>query len=68
MISKILASRLSLVLPQIIDEQQYGFVQGRSIHESIALAQEMVSDIDRRIEGGNIIFNHDMSKAYDRVE
>lgn len=68
MISKILASRLSLVLPQIIDEQQYGFVQGRSIHESIALAQEMVSDIDRRIEGGNIIFNYDMSKAYDRVE
>lgn len=52
----------------MIDEQQFGFVQGRSIHESIAMAHEMVADIDRQAEGGNIIFKYDMSKAYDRVE
>lgn len=67
-VSKILASRLAHVLPMVIDEQQSGFVQGRSIHESIALAQEMVGDLDRRTDGGNIIFKYDMSKAYDRVE
>lgn len=48
--------------------QQYGFVQGRSIHEYIALAQEMVSDLDRKTDGGNVILMFDMSKAYDRLE
>lgn len=67
-VSKIIATRLATYLPKVIDEQQFGFVQGRSIHESIALAQEMVTDIDRRAEVGNIIFKYDMSKAYDRVE
>lgn len=28
----------------------------------------MVGDLDRRTEGGNIIFKYDMAKAYDRVE
>lgn len=56
------------MLPVVIDEQQSGFVRGRSIHESIALAHEMVADLDRRSDGGNIIFKYDMSKAYDRVE
>lgn len=67
-ISKIIASRLAKVLPYIIDDQQSGFVQGRSIHESIALAQEIVADLDRKTEGGNVIFKYDMTKAYDRVE
>lgn len=68
MVSKILASRLANFLPRVIDEQQFGFVKGRSIHESIALAQEMAADLDRRSEGGNIILKYDMSKAYDRLE
>lgn len=67
-ISKIIASRLARCLPSLINEHQFGFVKGRNIHESIALAQEMVADLDRRSEAGNIIFKYDMSKAYDRVE
>lgn len=43
-------------------------VKGRSIHESIAFAQEMVAGLDRCSDGGNIIFKYDMSKAYDRLE
>lgn len=43
-------------------------VKDRSIHESIAFAQEMVAGLDRRSDGGNIIFKYDMSKAYDRLE
>lgn len=53
-ITKIIASRLSRILPNIINEEQFGFVKGRQIHESIALAQKIVSDLDRRVEGGNI--------------
>lgn len=67
-VTKILANRFSVILPQVIDEEQYGFVKGRQIHESIALAQELVADIDRKTEGGNIILKFDMSKAYDRLE
>lgn len=65
---KILATRLARILPLVVDEQQYGFVKGRNIHESIALAQEMVTDIDRKTDGGNLIKKFDMSKAYDHLE
>lgn len=68
LISKIIASRVSKILPIVINEQQYGFVQGRSIHESISLTQEMVLDLDRMVDGGNMILKFDMSKAYDRLE
>lgn len=51
LISKIIASRVAKILPIVINEQQY-FVQGRSIHESISLAQEMVLDLDRMVDGG----------------
>lgn len=68
MVSKILATRLAEILPSMINEQQSGFVKGMSIHESIAVAQELVSELDRKVVGGNIIFKFDMSKAYDRVE
>lgn len=67
-ITKILANRFAYVLPQVIEEEQFGFVKGRQFHESIALAQEMVGDIDRKSEGGNVILKFDMAKAYDRLE
>lgn len=67
-VSKILATWLAQYLPVVINEQQFGFVKGRSIHESIALAQEMVDGIHRRSEGENIIFKYDMLKAYDIIE
>ncbi|XP_012857145.1 PREDICTED: uncharacterized protein LOC105976424 [Erythranthe guttata] len=67
-ISRIIALRLNAFLPRIISEEQSGFLKDRSIHESIAIAQELVLDIDRKVEGGNIIFKFDMSKAYDRLE
>lgn len=67
-ITKIIATRMAKVLPQVISEEQTGFVKGRNMNESIALAQELVRDIDRKAEGGNVIFKFDMSKAYDRLE
>lgn len=67
-VMKILANRFASMLSHVIDEEQSGFVKGRQIHESIALAQEMVGDIVRKIEGGNVILKFDMAKAYDRLE
>lgn len=49
-ITKIIASWLASILPNIINEEQFGFVKVRHIHESIDLAQEIVSDLDRKVE------------------
>ncbi|KAL3652392.1 hypothetical protein CASFOL_002073 [Castilleja foliolosa] len=67
-ISKVLASRLGTMLPKIVDLTQNGFIKGRSIHESIALVQELIQSIDKKTFGGNIVMKVDISKAYDRME
>nr|GLL41908.1 uncharacterized protein LOC105173793 [Ipomoea trifida] len=41
-ISKVLAGRLSSVLPSIIDHAQAAFVEGRSMSDNIFLAQELI--------------------------
>lgn len=67
-ISKILANRLSRILPNLIAEEQEGFVIGRIIATHIVMAQELIRDIDRKSTGGNVGFKLDMAKAYDRLE
>lgn len=41
-----------MVLPSIISLEQAGFVQGRSIHESICPAHELLADIKKKTYGG----------------
>lgn len=67
-ISKILAIRLAILLPHIVDEEQAGFIKGRTISTHIVLAQELIRDINRKTTGGNVAFKIDMAKAYDRLE
>lgn len=65
--SKILNSRLSPILPKIISNNQSDFIKGRSISENILLAQEIINDIKKTNKGGNVVIKLDMAKAYDRV-
>ncbi|KAL9662278.1 hypothetical protein QQ045_027111 [Rhodiola kirilowii] len=65
--SKILNDRLKVYLPKLISNEQSGFVEGRSIHESIGLAHDIVKDINNKVYGGNVVIKLDMSKAYDRL-
>lgn len=67
-ISKLLSSRLNLLLPKLVSPWQSGCVPGRNIADNILVAQELVSDLDRRLKNPNMIFKLDMEKAYDRVE
>ncbi|XP_058075655.1 uncharacterized protein LOC131224123 [Magnolia sinica] len=67
-LSKIIAARLSKILPSIISPEQGAFIQGRAILENIALAQELFREINKKVRGGNIVLKLDMEKAYDRVE
>ncbi|XP_071939807.1 uncharacterized protein [Coffea arabica] len=66
-ISKLLANRLASVLPNIISENQSGFVRGRLISDNYLLAQDLVSSIGRAARRGNVALKLDMMKTYDRV-
>lgn len=67
-VSKILAMRLARFLPSLVDEEQAGFVQDRSIATHIVLAQDIIRDINRKATGGNVVMKFDMANAYDRLE
>lgn len=67
-LSKILCDRLALIIPFIISKEQSGFVKGRLITDNILLAHELVHNLDRKADGGNVLIKVDMSKAYDRLE
>ncbi|XP_070007918.1 uncharacterized protein [Nicotiana sylvestris] len=61
-------SRLVELLPNIISEEQAGFVKGRSIVENVLLTQEIITDIRLRTKAGpNVVIKLDMEKAYDRL-
>ncbi|XP_058092498.1 uncharacterized protein LOC131238937 [Magnolia sinica] len=52
----------------IFQGEQGAFVQGRSIAENVALAQELFRELNRPVRGGgDIILKLDIDKAYDRV-
>ena len=58
---------MKIVLPTLISPEQFRFVSGREISDSILLAQEMVNSIDKKVRGHNVILKVDMIKAFDRV-
>lgn len=66
-ISKILNTGLSLILPKLISSNQFGFIRGRSISENILIDQEIINDIRKPNSGGNVAIKLNMAKAYDRV-
>uniref|UniRef100_A0A0V0IU37 Putative ovule protein n=1 Tax=Solanum chacoense TaxID=4108 RepID=A0A0V0IU37_SOLCH len=66
-ISRVLSMRLATVLPLLVSDNQSGFVRGRSITESIMLAQEITQGIKKPHIGSNVVIKLDMAKAYDRV-
>ena len=65
-ISKVIAKRLKVILSAQISAEQFGFLEGRQIHEAIGVAQEGLHSLKtRRLKGA--ILKIDISKAYDRV-
>ncbi|XP_074266680.1 uncharacterized protein LOC141589959 [Silene latifolia] len=67
-ISKILCSRLPLVLPDIISRNQGAFVKGRSILENILICQDLVRLYFRAMASPKCMFKLDLQKAYDSIE
>jgi hypothetical protein len=65
-IAKIIARRLKPLLSKSISKEQFGFLEGRQIHEAIGVAQEGLHNLKTKKEKGTIL-KIDLSKAFDRV-
>lgn len=66
LITKIISLRLKNILPDIIPENQGGFIKGRKILDNIVLVQEAVHSSGQRKEKGMVI-KLDLANAFDRV-
>ncbi|XP_074364383.1 uncharacterized protein LOC141705239 [Apium graveolens] len=66
-ISKILASRLKLIMPSVIDIAQSAFIPGRSISDNILLAQELFRGYERETGTAKCALKIDLHKAFDSI-
>jgi hypothetical protein len=65
-VSKIIARRVKRILSDRISSEQFGFLEGRQIHEVVGVAQEGLHNIkSKKLKGA--VLKIDLSKAYDRV-
>lgn len=68
--SKVLANRLRIILPDIISKSQTAYVHGRYIIDNIIAAFGILHSMHSRLKGveGYMAVKIDMSKAYYRLE
>nr|XP_017228424.1 PREDICTED: uncharacterized protein LOC108203774 [Daucus carota subsp. sativus] len=67
LLSKMLASRLSKVIGNIVSEEQTGFIKGRLITDGILMIGEIINSIKSKQSEG-LIFKIDFEKAFDSVD
>lgn len=66
-IARILKNRLRRIIPEAVQLNQAGFVQGRLLCENVLLASELVAAFDRPGDTTRGCLKVDLSKAYDNV-
>ncbi|WOK98349.1 hypothetical protein Cni_G07060 [Canna indica] len=67
-LSKCLANRLKCVLPKLVSYEQSAFIQGRSIHDNILLAQEIAHSMyASKCKNPYVMIKIDLAKVYDKV-
>lgn len=66
-ISKVLSNRIREVLHEVIKGNQYAFIKGRQIIDSILIANECIEDYRRRKHRG-VVIKLDLEKAHDKTD
>ncbi|RVW31876.1 Transposon TX1 uncharacterized 149 kDa protein [Vitis vinifera] len=68
-IAKVLANRLKVFFPVLIDESQSAFVPGRAITNNVVVAFELIHYMKRKTHGKvrDVALKIDINKAYDRI-
>lgn len=69
-VTKVIANKIKLILPEIIDEEQSAFVKGRLITDNALIALECFHWMKKKKKGkkGTMALKLGISKAYDRME
>ncbi|CAN1177469.1 LINE-1 reverse transcriptase homolog [Linum perenne] len=67
-VSKVLANRLSVVLPDLISNAQTAFVKGRKIGDGILMAHELLKNYKKSGVSPRCAMKVDLMKAFDSVE
>eukprot|EP00253_Pinus_taeda_P023807 PITA_23807 len=65
-IAKVIALRIKPILSKHISSKQFGFLNGRQIHEAIGVAQEVLHSVKQQNKKG-VVLKIDLSKAFDRI-
>ena len=66
-ISKLIAKRIQMVLPSIVDNAQSAFIKGRKISDNVLLAQDLLRDYHKVGGCPRVAAKVDIMKAYDSV-
>ncbi|XP_026416756.1 uncharacterized protein LOC113312216 [Papaver somniferum] len=66
-ITKSITKRLTEIIKKMVSPQQGSFIKGRNIQEKIALASELVNDLEHKRRGGNMGLKLDITQAYDSL-
>lgn len=67
-ISKVLTTRLSRVIKNIVHQSQAAFVPGQKIHDQILLAYELIQGYERKGGTPRCMLQLDIQKSYDTVD
>ncbi|XP_042477700.1 uncharacterized protein LOC122059065 [Macadamia integrifolia] len=66
-LSKIMAERLSCLLPRLVSDEQGAFQKGKIISSNIGLASELTNLLHTSVRGGGMGIKIDVQKAYDTL-
>lgn len=66
-ISKVIASRLKIVLPDVIGPSQSAFIPGRQISDNILLSQELLHNYHLNTGSARCALKVDLKKAFDTI-
>lgn len=70
LVTKVIANRLKVILPEVIDHELSDFVKGRMITNNALIALECFQWMNKKTKGrkGVMVLKLDMSEAYDKIE